>query len=100
MHAWRCMCLMPTPHPRPSPAAAPQVWPQVGLLWAGVAKIEHLLERPHKALEAAEQAIRILGATHGGSGSAVAAAARVKFEAQQELLHRRQALPGGGSDDD
>lgn len=74
------------------------MWPQLGLLWAGIAKIEHLLERPAKALPAAEQALRVLVVTHGGSGPAVEAARRVQFEAGQELQHGRQR--SGGSDED
>ena len=46
-----------------------QVWPQLGLLWAGIAKIEHLQGRPAAALPAAESALRILQAVQGGGGS-------------------------------
>ncbi|PRW45589.1 histone-lysine N-methyltransferase SMYD3 [Chlorella sorokiniana] len=50
--------------------AYPPVWPQLGLLWATVAKLEHLQERPSQAIQAAEQALHILTATHGGNGPA------------------------------
>lgn len=69
----------------------PQVWPQLGLLWAAVAKLEHLQERPHKALAAAEQALHILTTTHGGGGPAADAMRRVLLEARQEA-----AVRGGG----
>lgn len=68
-----------------------QVWPQLGLLWAAVAKLEHLQERPSQAIQAAEQALHILTTTHGGSGPAAEAMRQVLFEAQQEA-----ALRGGG----
>ena len=77
-----------------------QVWPQLGLLWAGMAKLEHLLEQPGKALAAAEQAARILTATHGSGGAAVEAMRRVQFEARQELAHGGHAVMGAGEDED
>lgn len=68
------------------------MWPQLGLLWAAVAKLEHLQERPDRAMQAAEQALHILTATaHGGSGSAAEAMRQVLFEARQEA-----AMLGGG----
>lgn len=81
-----------------SPPPLPlQVWPQLGLLWAGIAKLEHLAERPHRALPAAQAAARILAATHGGAGPAAEAVARVALEAQHELAHMRQR---GQADED
>ncbi len=83
-----------------------QVWPQLGLLWAAVAKLEHLQERPSQAIQAAEQALHILTTTHGGSGLAAEAMRQVLFEAQQEAALRgssgwRPALAAeAGSDSD
>lgn len=83
MNAW--MRQHPNP-PRPHCAcrACVQVWPQLGLLHASVAKLAHLLERPAEALPAAQEAARILSATHGG-GSAAEEARRVAAEAEAEL---------------
>ena len=68
-----------------------QVWPPVGLLWASIAKLEHLREAPAKALAAAEQALRILAATHGSGGAVVEQMRRVQLEARQEMRHRQLA---------
>lgn len=85
------------------------MWPQLGLLWAAVAKLEHLQERPERAMHAAEQALHILTTTHGGSGPAADAMRQVLLEARHELAMRgggsgggwRPALAGGaGSDSD
>ncbi|KAI7835781.1 hypothetical protein COHA_010324 [Chlorella ohadii] len=62
----------------------PPVWPQLGLLWAAVAKLEHLQERPSQAIQAAEQALHILTTTHGGSGPA-AEAMRQRLSASLRL---------------
>ena len=82
-----CLCAPPS-----------QVWPTLGLLWASIAKLEHLAERPGKALTAAEQALRILGATHGSGGAVVQQMRRVQLEARQELQQHQQ-LAAGGMDD-
>lgn len=83
------------------------MWPQLGLLWAAVAKLEHLQERPDQAMQAVEQALHTLTATHGGSGPAAEAMRQVLFEARQEAAMRgsgggrRPALAAGaGSDSD
>lgn len=62
----------------------------MGLLWAGVAKLEHLLGRPAQALGAAQAALQSLVTTQGGGGEAVGAMRRVAWEAEQELSHGQQ----------
>lgn len=90
MQLW---CGIPDPPPPIFHLPPPlQVWPQLGLLWAAVAKLEHLQEQPQKALAAAEQALHILTTTHGGSGPAAEAMRRVLLEARQEAAMRS----GGG----
>ncbi len=67
--------------------AAAQVWPNLGLHWASIAKLAHFMgSRPQQAQRAAQRALAILGCTHGTSGGGVAEdMRRVLFEAGQEL---------------
>ena len=93
-------CLHRVPVPLACPRPRMQVWPQTGLLWAGVAKLEHLLVRPAQALAAAQAALRCLVATHGGGGAAAGAMRRMAWEAEQELAHGQQQRLAAGEDDD
>ena len=77
-----------------------QIWPQLGLLWASAAKLEHLLERPAQALAAARAAAAILGATHGDGGAVVREMQRVVFEAQQELGREEAWGAAGAAEED
>ena len=77
----------------PSPPQAP--WPNLALLWATIAKLEHLLERPAAAVQAADRALSLLRVTHGGRGAAADEVARVRHEAGAELAHARQGAPPG-----
>ena len=86
------LCLLPSAcGPLPAALCLLQVWPPVGLLWASIAKLEHLREAPAKVLAAAEQALRILAATHGSGGAVVEQMRRVQLEARQEMRHRQLA---------
>ncbi|EFN53133.1 hypothetical protein CHLNCDRAFT_137504 [Chlorella variabilis] len=76
------------------------IWPQLGLLWASAAKLEHLLERPAQALAAARAAAAILGATHGDGGAVVREMQRVVFEAQQELGREEAWGAAGAAEED
>ena len=67
-----------------------QVWPNLGLHYASLAKLEHLLGgRPQQAQHAAQRALAILSKTHGGApggaGGVVEEVQRVLFESGQEL---------------
>ena len=67
-----------------------QVWPNLGLHYATLAKLEHLLGgRPEQAQHAAQRALAILsvtqGAPSGGAGGVVEEVQRVLFESSQEL---------------
>jgi hypothetical protein len=78
-----------------------QVWPQLGLLHASIAKLAHLLEQPSQALAAAHAAAAILAATHGAQGSVAAEMSRIAFEAEQELAqgqHGRQLGDNAATD--
>ena len=43
-----------------------QVWPDLGLHWASMAKLSSVLEHDSEAAAAAEAACRVLTVTHGG----------------------------------
>ncbi len=77
-----------------------QAWPQVGLLHASLAKLEHFLERPAPALAAADAALRMLTLTHGDGGAAVQEMQRIRFEAEAELRQGAAALAGPQHDDE
>ncbi len=62
----------------------PQVWPNLGLHCALLAKLELLLENPREALAAADAALSILRVTHPGT-SVLEEVLRLRWEAQQEL---------------
>jgi hypothetical protein len=62
-----------------------QVWPNMGLHYATLAKLEMLLEQPAAAARAAEAAAAILRVTHGGGCSVLQEVARTRYEAGQEL---------------
>lgn len=72
----------------------------MGLLWAGVAKLQHLLGRPAQALAAAQAALRSLVTTHGGGGQAVGDMRRVAWEAEQELTHGQQQRLAAAEEED
>jgi SET and MYND domain-containing protein len=63
----------------------PQVWPNLGLHYATLAKLEVLLEHPAAAAAAAEAAAGILRATHDGSSSVMREVLQTRYEAGQEL---------------
>jgi hypothetical protein len=48
-----------------------QVWPDLGLHHAAIAKIAALIDRPARAAPAARKALEILCLTHGGGGEVV-----------------------------
>jgi len=68
-----------------------QVWPNLGLHYAMLAKLEMLLEQPGAAARAAEAAAAVLCVTHGGSCGVVHEACRIRYEAEQELAAARMA---------
>lgn len=70
---------------------ASQVWPNLGLHYAMVAKLAMLLEQSQAALAAAEAAGNILHITHGSSSCVMQEVMRLRWEAQQEL----EAFHGG-----
>jgi len=70
---------------------ASQVWPNLGLHYAMVAKLAMFLEKPQAALAAAEAAGNILHITHGSSSCVMQEVMRLRWEAQQEL----EAFHGG-----
>ncbi len=78
LHFWPQLCRLPV-------CTDLQNWPQLGLLYASVAKLEQLLDRPAEALEVAKSTIHILSVTHGSGGAVVKEMERVVFEAGREL---------------
>ncbi len=65
-----------------------QVWPNLGLHWATIAKLVHFMSgRPEQAQRAAQRALAILGHTHSTGGGVIDAVRRVLFEASQELAY-------------
>jgi hypothetical protein len=66
------------------------VWPQPGLLYASIAKLENLLERPSAALAAAQAATRILECTHGSGSAVVRGMQRIEFEASTQQQQQQQ----------
>jgi hypothetical protein len=98
LYRWDCMAAMMyhcLPHVLPSlwVCSAPlhplpcmlQVWPNLGLHYALLAKLKMLLEQPAAAAEAAEQALAVLRVTHGGSSSVLQEVGRTRYEAGTEL---------------
>eukprot|EP00798_Chlamydomonas_sp_ICE-L_P020439 gene20439-27228_t len=71
--------------------AYPSVWPNLGLHYAALAKLEMFLEKPDRAFMAAQKAVASLSVTHGHyhgtSGGALAEVVRVVQEAQREAAH-------------
>jgi hypothetical protein len=61
------------------------VWPNLGLHYALLAKLEMFLEHPAAAVQAAEAAARTLQVTHGPGSSVVQEVMRIRYEAGQEL---------------
>lgn len=68
-----------------------QVWPNLGLHYATLAKLEMFLEHPAHALEAANNALECIKVTDSDS-SVIQDVLRVRYEAQAEL----QLQSGGG----
>lgn len=62
-----------------------QVWPNLGLHYAMLAKLELLLEQPAAAARAAEAAAAILRVAHGGDAAVVHEVCRTRYEAGAEL---------------
>eukprot|EP00877_Chromochloris_zofingiensis_P003146 jgi/Chrzof1/12832/Cz07g08320.t1 len=69
----------------------PKVWPNLGLHYATLAKLEMFLEHPAHALEAANNALECIKVTDSDS-SVIQDVLRVRYEAQAEL----QLQSGGG----
>lgn len=67
-----------------------QVWPDLGLHWASMAKLASVLGRDAEAAAAAEAACRVLTLTHGG-GRVVNEMMHLRHElGQQMAMDRRQ----------
>jgi hypothetical protein len=69
-----------------------QVWPNLGLHYAMLAKLEMLLEQPAAAAQAAEAAAAILRITHGSGAAVLQEVARTRYEAEQELAAAAHTL--------
>lgn len=70
-----------------------QVWPNLGLHYALLAKLELLLEQPATAAHAAAAAAGILHITHGSNAAVLRDVHQIHYDAQQELS--LQALRAG-----
>jgi hypothetical protein len=64
------------------PSAAAQPWPDLGLLWAHIAKVAAVLELDDTAAEAAETAARTLQITNGDHCDVVVDMLRLRHEIQ------------------
>lgn len=62
-----------------------QVWPNLGLHYALVAKLAMYLEQPSLAADAASAAMNILQITHSGTSPVLQEVMHVMYGAQQEL---------------
>jgi hypothetical protein len=69
-----------------------QVWPNLGLHYAMLAKLQMFLEQPAAAAQAAEAAAAILRVTHGSSSPVLQEVARTRYEAGQELAASARML--------
>lgn len=74
-------------------ACCMQVWPNLGLHYAMVAKLEMYLEQPGAAVPAAEAAAAILQITHSRSSSVLEEVSRTHYEARQELAAAAYSAP-------
>ncbi|KAL4855823.1 Histone-lysine N-methyltransferase [Chlorella vulgaris] len=77
-----------------------EVWPQPGLLWASVAKLENLSERPSAALAAAQAATRILECTHGSGSAVVRGMQRIEFEASTQQQQQQLRVEADRGEDE